>query len=175
MDEEKIDKLIKLVQSNITQQGELFDKIEKIENKLNILTKTSEHTEKIKSLLVKRKVLTKKQILEELGISNKSWRGWSEIVSSLSSDPKINIHSGVGRFETIVVHLNDYDSLISMASRLFNSLVPDTRVRPRNYSIDHICQMFDVDQEKATQVLREAQRMFEGRIQSGAGVFKRVY
>lgn len=169
------EKLVILIQQILSQQGEVLDRIEKMENKLNILTKTSEHTEKIKDLLTKRKILTKKQVLEEIGISNKSWRGWSEIVSSLSADPKINVHSGAGRSETIIIHLNDYDSLVSMASRLFNSLAVGKKNQPRDYGIDYVCKMFDIDQEKATQVLNEAKRIFDGRIQVGMGVFKRIY
>ena len=155
--------------------GELIDKIEKIEGKISLLTKTSEHTERIKELLSKRKILTKKQILEEIGISGKAWRGWKEIADNLSSDPKINIHSGLGRYETIVIYLNEHDSLISMASRLFKSLIPDKKNNPRDYEIGYVCQMFNIDQEKAGQVLKEVQRIFEGRIRVGMGVFKRIY
>jgi|GEM_PF-3526040 hypothetical protein len=165
------EKIISLIQAVIKQNAEIYEKIENMQTQLNSITKANEDTKKIKDLLVKKKVLTKKQILEELGISGKSWRGWGEVITSLSSDPQIDVHKGMGRSETIIIYLNDFDSLISMASRLFKGLKDK-----QDYGLEYVSKLFEIDAEKSKQVINETARIFPGRFERGAGgLFRRKY
>ena len=158
-----------IIQEVLNQQGEILDKLDKLENKIEILTKTSKFSEKTLELLKLRKKLTKKELIEELGMSKTYWRGWKDLIDNLKSNPQVEIHSGTGRAETILIYLNE-NTIISMASKLFRLLV-----KGRDYNIEYICKELKVSEEKSKKILKELSNIFGDRIKIGMGVFKKVY
>lgn len=150
----------------MNQHTEFQERMEKIEVLLSSLSKTPEYVEKAKKVLSEKKILTKRQLLEEVGVSIRLWKA---IYEELNKDPKIHIHSGGGRVETILVNIND-NSLITYASNLFKSLKKD-----KDYSLEYISHFFNVDLEKSQAILNEAVKLFGGRIKRGTGVFKKEY
>jgi len=166
-----MDKQGKILNNILAQMVSLTERQERMETKLDMITKTSEFVQKSKEILKIKKILTKEKLLEELGVSNKYWRGWKQIREELANTEEINIHPGMGRAKTQLIYLNELTSTLSMASRFFKKME-----KKKDYNLNYIKKAFKIEDSKATKVLEELSKIFEGRIKIGfGGIFKRIY
>jgi len=133
------EKEIKLIQKILDKLNDHDEKFSKMESRLDILSKTAEYEQRALEVLEEKKKLTKRELLEELGLSYSSHRLWRAITNFLEKSEKVNIHQGTGRSQSFLVYLNN-DSLLSKASKLFMELK-----KKRDYRLDFICERYRLD------------------------------
>jgi hypothetical protein len=171
MSEEKI---IRMISNVLKQNTEISERLDKIENKVNILTKTSELTDKAIEIIKQRKYISKKELMSQMGVSFNNWRIWQDIQEKIENS-KIDLHPGTGRAKTILISLNSLSSSVSIASRLFKQLNPK---KPTDVDINYLINKFKIDNEKAKEVIDCIREIFGDRCKfspQNKYLFKRAY
>ncbi len=155
---EKIEKIIGMLATSLNQIGELSGKIEKIEGRLDILTKTGEFVEKAKEIIKLKKYITKSELMHQVGLKPSNWKVWKEIIEKCEEESHLfGIHHGTGRSETLIVSLNS-GSLLSMASRFFKEIK-----KGQNITLPIIETKFNVDEGKAKEIVNIIRGIFKNR------------
>ena len=118
--ESEENKIIKLLTHVLEILGKNTEKLDKLDDRINLLTTESKKIPLAKKMVDDKRFITKKELQEELEL--KTWKGWQALLLEFQSDKNYNIHTGIGRAPTIIVSLKNHNSSISLASKIFNEL-----------------------------------------------------